>query len=301
MLTVTRDKDPLPYQADLQALGVMVPIRLSPLKVLPGRHPLGRSGNGLRFLRTRPFLQGEDNPRDVDKFSPAEDRQVIEWEEEVQASITLLADVSASMALPVKAALRNAALLQITYSLWRAGDRVGTQFFNSRIHQVIRQANLKTQMETLATTLANLPAGGETDIATVLDQFLRQNVRSCPDILFLVSDFVTLEGPGIEPGHDWKAVLNRLRHNLIPVVITFEIPSSTRGMVKLWDAERQSRRLTWFSGDRVRQINNEEKQRVENLTQKFRSAGLDYLVLSGQRQIYPQLARLARQRRGRKN
>ncbi len=86
----------------LQALGVLMPIRLSPLKFLPGRHPLGRAGSGLRFLRTRLFQQGEDNPRDIDKFSPKEARQVIEWEEEAQASIMVLADVSASMALPAK-------------------------------------------------------------------------------------------------------------------------------------------------------------------------------------------------------
>ena len=301
MPTTSQHKEPLPYQSDLQSLGVMVPIRLSPLKVLPGRHPLGRSGNGLRFLRTRPFQQGEDNPRDVDKFSPPGDRQVIEWEEEAQASIMVLADVSASMALSAKSALRNAALLQITYSLWRAGDRVGTQFFNSGLHQVIRHANLKTQMERLAQVLATAPARGETDIASVLDQFLRQHRRHCPDVLFLVSDFVALEGPAVEPGRDWRSLLGQLRQNLIPVVITFEVPPDTRGMVKLWDPERRSRRLTWFSGGRVREINREERRRVDELTMKFRSAGLDYLVLSSQRQIYPQLARLARQRRGRKN
>ena len=72
-------------------------------------------------------------------------------------------------------------------------------------------------------------------------------------------------------------------------------------MLKLWDPERQARRLAWFSSSRVKQINQEEKDRVAALTSKFRAAGLDYLVISSQREIYPQLAQLARQRRGRKN
>lgn len=285
----------------LQALGVLMPIRLSPLKFLPGRHPLGRAGSGLRFLRTRLFQQGEDNPRDIDKFSPQNERQVIEWEEESQASVMLLADVSASMALPTKASLRNAIVLQLTYSLWRAGDRIGTQFFSSTLHKEIRAANLKMQMERLTTALGNLAPYPETDILTVLRRYLNQVSRNRPDLLFVISDFVSMREDKLQLDADWYPVLNQLRSNLIPVIITFAIPSGISGMLKLWDPERRSRRLAWFSSDRVNRINQEEKERVAALSRKFRAAGLDYLVISGQREIYPQLAQLARQRRRRKN
>ncbi len=285
----------------LQALGVLMPIRLSPLKFLPGRHPLGRAGSGLRFLRTRTFQQGEDNPRDIDKFSSRDDRQVIEWEEEAQAAVMVLADVSASMSLPTKALLRNTTILQLTYSLWRAGDRIGTIFFSNMLHKEIRAANLKMQMEHLSAALRGLGAYPETDILTVLKRYMNQTSRNRPDMLFLVSDFVSMHEQNLQLDADWYPVLNQLRNNLIPVIITFAIPSGIRGMLKLWDPERQTRRLTWFSSDRVKQINQEEQDRVDNLVQKFRAAGLDYLVISSQREIYPQLAQLARQRRRRKN
>lgn len=285
----------------LQALGVLMPIRLSPLKFLPGRHPLGRAGSGLRFLRTRTFQQGEDNPRDIDKFSSRDDRQVIEWEEEAQAAVMVLADVSASMSLPTKALLRNTTILQLTYSLWRAGDRIGTIFFSNMLHKEIRAANLKMQMEQLSAALRGLGAYPETDILTVLKRYMNQTSRNRPDMLFLVSDFVSMHEQNLQLDADWYPVLNQLRNNLIPVIITFAIPSGIRGMLKLWDPERQTRRLTWFSSDRVKQINQEEQDRVDNLVQKFRAAGLDYLVISSQREIYPQLAQLARQRRRRKN
>jgi uncharacterized protein (DUF58 family) len=285
----------------LQALGVLMPIRLSPVKFLPGRHPLGRAGGGLRFLRIRSYEPGEDNPRDIDKFSPPDDRRVIEWEEEVQASITLLGDVSASMAVPFKAPLRNASLLQLTYSLWRAGDRVRTVLFSDTLHREIRQANLKTQMGRLTAALGDIPAPAVTDIISVLRAYLNQAMRHQPDLLFVVSDFVSLNRDGFKLGAEWQPVLNQLRHNLIPVIITFEIPAGVRGMLKLWDPERRARSLTWFSPARVKEINHEEKARVRALTQLFRESGLDYLVLSSQRQIYPQLSQLARQRRRRKN
>lgn len=303
MLTTSQhnDADVVMDRHALQALGVLMPIRLSPLKFLPGRHPLGRAGSGLRFLRTRTFQQGEDNPRDIDKFSSRDDRQVIEWEEEAQAAVMVLADVSASMSLPTKALLRNTTILQLTYSLWRAGDRIGTIFFSNMLHKEIRAANLKMQMEHLSAALRGLGAYPETDILTVLKRYMNQTSRNRPDMLFLVSDFVSMHEQNLQLDADWYPVLNQLRNNLIPVIITFAIPSGIRGMLKLWDPERQTRRLTWFSSDQVKQINQEEQDRVDNLVQKFRAAGLDYLVISSQREIYPQLAQLARQRRRRKN
>jgi len=303
MHTISRDEDSgtVIDRETLQALGVLIPIRLSPLKFLPGRHPLGRAGSGLRFLRTRPYQAGEDNPKDIDKFSPRNERMVIEWEEEVQAGVMLFADVSASMSLPMKQSLRNAVLVQLTYSLWRAGDRVGTIFFSSTIHQTVKAANLKTQMERLSSALTRVSAPATTDISGVMCQYLNQGRRYCPDLLFVVSDFVSTQENSLHIDYEWQSVLNSLRHNLIPVVITFEIPTGIRGMVKLWDPERRSRRLTWFSSNRVSEVNREERSRVAALVQKFRSAGLDYLIISSQREIYPQLSNLARQRRGRKN
>ncbi len=303
MPTTTQHKDePSVVDRDaLLALGVLMPIKLSPLKFLPGRHPLGRAGSGLRYLRTRPFIQGEDNPRDIDKFSPRGDRQVIEWEEEAQSSITILADISASMGLPIKSSLRNASILQLTYSLWRAGDLVKTILFSSALHQEVKAANLKTQMERLATSLSNIATQDETDISTVLSKYMHTVNKNVPDLIFLVSDFVSMQTNHFHLDAKWRQVLNRMQHNLIPVIISFEVGSGIGGMLKVWDPERQARRLTWFSSARVRKINHEEHLRVEALKNTFRSAGMDYMVINSQRDIYPQLAQLARIRRRRKN
>lgn len=295
------DNKPVVERDALEALGVLMPIRLSPLKFLPGRHPLGRAGSGLRFLRTRPFEQGEDNPRDIDKFSPPNDRQVIEWEEEAQSSITLLSDISASMSSPLKSSLRNACILQLTYSLWRAGDRVGTIFFSSDLHKEIKAANLKTQMERLASELSDLPSYEDTKISSVLLKYLYQVQRNRPDIIFVISDFVISVKDHFRLNSNWLNIIKTVGNNVIPVIITFSVPGTVGGMLKVWDPERKVRRLTWFSSSRIKKINREEQERVEKMINTFRSIGLDYLVISDQQQIYPQLAQLARIRRGRKN
>ena len=303
MLMISRHSDipPIIDRQALHALGVLIPIQFHPVKVLPGRHPLGRAGDGMRLLRTRPYVAGEDNPRDIDKFSPPNGRRVVEWEDEAQASITLLADTSASMAPPLKAALRNACLLQLTYSLWRAGDRVGTTFFDCALHEHIRAANLKMQLERLAAALVRPHAARTTDVSSVLRLYLDQFRHHRSDLLFVLSDFVATDESELDPEIAWRPVLNQMRRNVVPVVISFEISSRTQGAMKLWDPERRSRRLTWFSSQRIRRINQEERERVSSLVRKFRSAGLDYMILSSQRQIYPQLVKLSRMRRLRKH
>lgn len=303
MLTISRhrDKSPVVNRQALHALGVLIPIQFHPVKIFPGRHPLGRAGDGMRLLRTRPYVAGEDNPRDIDKFSPANDRQVMEWEDEAQASIMLLADISASMKPRLKSTLRNACLLQLTYSLWRAGDRVSASLFDDAIKDHIRAANLRTQMEKTAAALIQPHAATNTDVSAVLRRYIEQARHHHADLVFVVSDFVTSSGRNLDPDTEWRPILNVMRRNVVPVVISFEIPNAMSGVMKLWDPERKSRRLTWFSANRIRRINQEEKDRVASLVSKFRSVGLDYMIVSNQRQIYPQLARLARVRRLRKH
>ncbi len=284
----------------LHALGVLVPIQFHPVKVLPGRHPLGRAGDGMRLLRTRSYVPGEDNPRDIDKFSPAGDLQVMEWEDEAQAAITLLVDRSASMDSYLKAPIRNACVMQLVYSLWRAGDRVGLAIFDTKVREQIRAANLRSQLQQTVQALRMRHPLATTDVSSVLSTFVRQDRRRHSNLLFVVSDFVTTDGSDFNPESEWRDAINELQQNIVPVIVSFELPSQTEGLVKLCDAERPARRLACFTRDRVRRINHEERSRVASLVRHFRSAGLDSMLIAHQRDIYPQLARLARVRRRRK-
>lgn len=284
----------------LHALGVLVPIHFHPVRVLPGRHPLGRPGEGMRLLRTRAYVPGEDNPRDIDKFSPPGDLQVMEWEDEAQASTTLLVDRSASMASNLKAPIRNACVMQLLYSLWRAGDRVGLALFDTQVREQIRAANLRAQMQRSVKAL-RAPAGApRTDVSGALNAFVRQDRRRHSNLLFVISDFLTGDDRDFDPEKDWRDAIKEIHQNIVPVVVSFRLSDSVEGLVKLRDAERPARRLAWFNRDRIRRINREELRRVKALVHRFRAVGLDSITLTDQRDIYPQLVHLARVRRRRK-
>lgn len=284
----------------LHALGVLVPIRFNPIKMLPGRHPLGRAGDGMRLLRTRTFIRGEDNPRDIDKFSPPGNLQVVEWEDEAQASITLLVDQSASMDSHLKAPLRNTCIVQLIYSLWRAGDRVALALFDTEVRERVRAANLRAQMQQTVQALRTQHSKSKTDVTSALNAFVQQDRRRHSNLLFVVSDFVTANGDAFNPQVEWRDAINQSQQNIVPVIVSFELAPETEGLMKVCDAERPARRLTRFSREKVRRINLEERARVTSLVRRFRAAHLDCMTVVHQRDIYPQLAALARVRRRRK-
>jgi uncharacterized protein (DUF58 family) len=284
----------------LHALGVLIPIDLHPLAFLPGRHPLGRAGDGLRFLRTREFDSREDNPRDVDRFSLPGAPWINEWEAESRASIRLLADLSGSMAHSSKAAVQRRLVLQLTYSLWRAGDRLTVNFFGERIYSEVRERNLPAQLQALWRQLLATPKLGGTDILRVLQACAESRRGPGDDLVFLSSDFLSLtarESP--VAAQEWRSTLRQWGYSLVPVVITFELPEEISGLAKMWDPERGRQRLTLFSPARVRRINQEERARVARLVGLFRSTGLDHIVLHTERDVYTQLVTLARRRRQR--
>ncbi|HKU17600.1 MAG TPA: hypothetical protein VJQ52_24610 [Steroidobacteraceae bacterium] len=281
----------------LHALGVLVPLHFEPLRVMPGRHPLGRTGDGMRLLRTRDYIPGEDNPRDIDKFSPPHARQVFEWENEAQAAIVLLADDSASMSIPVKSAVRNVCILQLTYSLWRAGDVVSLLMFDDRLRSEIRCANLRTQMAECTQALRAARSERPTALFDTLTQFSRNQRRRC-DLLFVVSDFIgTADEDPAADVERWRELTRRYQRKLVPIVVSCAVSDQADGVAKAWDPERGTSRLLALSRRRVQQLNALEQQRVGALTGLFQAAGLDYIVLTEPRQVYPALARFARMRR----
>lgn len=297
MTTVRDAAAPLVDPASLQKLGVVVPIRFNPVQILPGRHALGQAGEGMRILRSRPYVPRDDNPRDIDKFSPPGQRNVIEWESEAQATMTILADVSASTNAPMLAPLRNLSVLQLTYSLGRAGDRVALGLFDTTIQSEVRAANLAQQLRQSAAALRRDYGNRATDIQKTLAEEARRRSRMPCQLLFVVSDFASQD---VLAASEWQRILSGLRCTLVPVIVTYEIPQSVGGAMKLVDAESSSRRLTWLSRRGISRINHDEADRVRSLVTLFRSVGLDCLIVRRQRDVYPGLVELARTRRSRR-
>lgn len=285
----------------MQSLGVLLPIRMEALSFLPGRHSLGRAGEGMRFLRTRPYEPGEDNPRNIDKFSPEGELWVNDWEAEGQATIRIFGDMSGSMAFEPKAAVRNLALLQLNYSLWRASDRVATVLYSGDGREEFARRNLRTQLLNLAEYLGTGPAEQGQDIFDTLGIYEISTRKKRDDLIFIISDFAPVSR---EQEHataqDWREILRRLACDVVPVIVSFKLDREVTGAAKLWDPERRAQRLTLLSSARIDEINAREKHRVAGLQRLFRSMALDFLTLRSERDVYPQLVQLSRMRRKKK-
>lgn len=295
------DADAILDKRRLRALGVLLPIRLHAMSFLPGRHPLGKAGDGMRFMRTRPYEPGQDNPRDIDRFSPPGEYWINEWEAEAQAAIRIYGDVSGSMLFGPKAAVRNLALLQLTYSLWRSSDRVRAVLFSSDETEVISEKNLKSQLEELSGSLSyNKLLSGE-NAFDALEKISLNPRASRDDLIFMISDYCPVSLHGHRKAlEEWRTMLRRMACEVVQVIISFELPPDQRGAIKLWDPERQTQRMTLLTPSRIDRINEQEQQRVADLELLFRGLGVDFLTLRRERDVYPALARLARLRRRRR-
>lgn len=278
----------------IEEKGVVLPVKRLPINFLPGRHQLGRAGDGMRFLRNRPFDPLEDNPRHIDKFSPLHALTVNEYEHETQAEVLILADVSASMAYPAKSKLRDAIVLQLIYSLWRAGDRVRVALFADTIITEVRQANLRAEMDEYQRAVLNLPLYRTATPEKVLEPFVVQYNKGQISLIILVSDFISTDNSGeiILPAD----ITRRLQADLISVVVTFSLGEESQGVGKVWDPERNREGMVMLSRKRRSQINLAEQTRVEEICRKMRDAYVDSIAIGEQRQIYPRLVSLARTR-----
>ena len=289
----------------LQAIGILLRIKLKSVTFLPGRHPLGRPGEGFRFLRTRPYEPGEDKPRDIDKFSLPGAYWVNEWEAEVRASVLLLCDYSASMAFLPKDTVRNLSLLQLTYSLWRASDRVRAILYGKGDSEKFEERNLKTQMEKLSQRLGEHAWSEGVEPLDALKSFCLRSRGSRDDLIFLLSDFSPISSANAaqeqNATQEWRDVLRRLSGDLVPVIVSFKLSHDFTGTIKLWDPERHTQRLTLLSPERIDNINHKEMERVHKLESFFRSLGLDSLTVRHERDVYPQLAKLKGLRRRRRS
>lgn len=280
----------------LQEAGVLLPLHLNSLSFFSGRHPLGRAGDGMRFLRSRPFEPGQDNPRNIDKFSPPGEYLVNDWEAEAQASICIYGDVSASMQFGPQRALLNRTLLQLTYSLWRASDRVRTLLYDADSMRAISERNLRGQLDALLDALAERHRRPGRDAAALLAEQARARHGASDDLAFVVSDFRT-PGEGNYDVAAWQTAMRLTGCDVVPVIVSFELATEQRGSMQLWDPIAGQRRLLCMTPPRVSDINARERERTEGLAKSFRQQGVACIVLRSPRSVFAELSRLARWRR----
>jgi uncharacterized protein (DUF58 family) len=181
---------------------------------LTGLHKSPYHGLSQEFAAHRPYIAGDEMRRiDWRVYARTDRLYVKESEEETNAPVRLLLDISASLRYAPRTVTKldyaRYLVATLAYLATRQGDRVGLACFNEEVRALVPARGGKRHLQTILLTLENLEAGGETRIGPVLLRQASQWKRR--GLAVLVSDLY--DRP--EEIVDAVARVRRARHDVI--------------------------------------------------------------------------------------
>jgi uncharacterized protein (DUF58 family) len=289
--------------------------------VLAGEYISVFKGRGVEFDEVRPYVPGDD-VRTIDWKVTARMGEpfVKRYVEERQLTLMLMADVSPSQNFGSVTRTKREAAAELcallAFSATRNDDKVGLTLFHGGIEQYIpARKGQKHALRVVREVLAHGPdspeaatpprrgwlsrfstwrrpreASESTDIAGAMEFLLSVTPRKT--ICFVVSDF-------LDEGYEQAMRAANRKHDVIAVLITdpreLEIPGV--GLVALRDAESgQTRLFDTGSADFQEQVKRAAQDRVRELEQRFRRAGIDFIHVDASESVVEPLIRFFRMR-----
>ena len=252
--------------------------------VFAGQYHSVFKGQGIEFDEVREYNIGDDI-RSIDWNVTARTGQphVKKFIEERELSVMILVDVSASNCFGSDSYLKSQLAAEVSallaLSAIRNNDKVGLIIFTDRIEKFIPPRKGRSHvLRVIREILYFKPEGKSTDIIQALDYLNRVSTRK--SICFLLSDFFTEHAP--EALKKTLSIANK-RHDLIAVSLNDprEQTLPDVGLLRLEDAETGEFFMVDTSNASVRrQFEEENKTRLKNRQQLFRSLGMDFIELS---------------------
>jgi uncharacterized protein (DUF58 family) len=264
---------------------------------LTGLHKSPYHGLSQEFAEHRPYIAGDEMRRiDWRVYARTDRLYVKESEEETNAPVRLLLDISASL----KFATRKVSKLDyarylaasLAYLATRQGDRVGLVCFNEEVRALLPTRGGKRHLQTILLALENLEASGQTRIGpTLLRQASQWKRRG---LAILVSDLYD------QPEEIVEAVsrVRRVGHDVIVFHLLDHAEKflEQRGTYEFHDLETDETIMA--DADRVRQAYIE---RMETSRAYFRRelerTGADYAELNTSEPLDKSLAIYLRRRK----
>ncbi|OLE53891.1 MAG: hypothetical protein AUG51_10520 [Acidobacteria bacterium 13_1_20CM_3_53_8] len=264
---------------------------------LIGLHKSPYRGLSQEFAEHRPYIFGDEIRRvDWRVFARTDRLYVKEFEEETNAPVRLLLDVSASLLYaPRKVTkLEYARYLAaaLAYLATRQNDRVGLICFSDEVHERLPARGGERHLLSLLAALERQSAEGETRIsATLLREAAHWKRRG---LVILISDLYD------EPQDVVGAVarLRRVGHDMIVfhLLDSAEKRLDQHGLYEFHDLETGERLMT--DADRVRKAYVERIKELRSFYRhEFERAGADYAELDTAEPLDKALAVYLRRRK----
>jgi len=254
-------------------------------------------GRGIEFSQVREYLPGDD-VRTIDWNVTARTGvpHVKEFVEERDLTVIIAVDVSGSMAFGSvdwrKCDIAAELASIFAFSAVQNFDRAGLLLFDSGVRAFIPPRRGRTHAQVLvraAVDVAMRGPAGSADIENAARFLDRVAVKRA--VVLVLSDFLDL------PFERPLKRLNR-RHDVIAIAINDprEERFPERGMARLVDLETGEARLVELGRA---DVGKRAAQRVQQLTKRFRAAGIDHLPISTAVPYDRELLRFFRERAAR--
>ena len=265
---------------------------------LIGLHKSPYRGLSQEFAEHRPYIAGDETRRiDWRVYARTDRLYVKEFEEETNAPVRLLLDVSGSLGYrPRKTSkLEYARYLvgALAYLAIKQNDRVGLACFDEEVRERLRTRGGERHLRTILATLERVRASGRTRIGpAILSEAAQWKRRG---LAIVVSDLYD-EGAEVVSA---VARLRRVGHDVIVfhLLDVTEKSLTERGTHEFRDLETGETLLV--DADRVRKSYREQMaQQRSFFRREFERAGADYAELDTSEPLDKALAVYLRRRKG---
>lgn len=270
--------------------------KFKPLSIFPGEWESGVGGQGFDFFQIKPYEQGDDL-RNIHFSSLIQtgEKRIIERAAQMQVSIYIYSDFSASMARDEefeffsKADTRDATTALICFSAAKIYSPLGLVAFSDKARQIFPPVMGEEYADRLAYWGIKQGAfPGVASIGTVLSHV--QTFSKPRSLIFLISDFLDIEDSALIE----ELPLVSRRFDVIPVIVRSE-------QEKKMLSAREGARFPFIEAEtgRVREerLTNARKQKMreawerhdKKLRDLFSGANLQWAEVSFPGECFPRL------------
>ncbi len=266
-------------------------------EVFAGEYQSAFKGRGIEFAEVREYVPGDD-VRDIDWNVTARFSKpfIKKYSEERELNLMILCDISGSQFFGSRQTLKNELSAEIAatfaFSALKNGDKIGLLLFSDITELYIPPRKGKNHsLRIIRELLAFNPKNKKTSLSCGIDEINRLLKRN--SIIILISDF-------IDTNFEKSLRLAKIKHDIIPVIVYDEMEINlprARFIVEAENIETEEDVLLDLSDNLFRrEFSRINLRRIEQVEEKFKKMGIDYLKLKTGEEFHGELVKFFKRR-----